>query len=121
MMEQIAQKVPMINRAMSLEKLYMQDEQHVMAYRIAERDRMDRQSSNLIAEKRGIKIGEKRGMEIGRTEGLEQGLEQGLERGKLESIKIVVKNLGAMQMKIDEIASIVGLSVDELKEIMKNG
>lgn len=53
------------------------------------------------------------GYKEGRKEGFEQGRNEGIEQGKL----MIANNLKKIGMNLDEISSITGLSLEELKSI----
>ena len=64
----------------------------------------------------GLKQGKEEGLKQGKEEGLKQGKEEGLKQGK-EEIKKIVKNLIKMQLTIEQIQEITGLSNDEITKI----
>ena len=53
----------------------------------------------------------------GKQEGIKQGIEQGTRRGIEENQKSIVKNMKDANYKVEDIAKITGLSVQEIKKI----
>lgn len=50
----------------------------------------------------------------------EEGRQEGLEQGKKSAIENIVLNLNAKDMPIEEIANVVEISVDNVKEIINS-
>lgn len=63
----------------------------------------------------GIQQGFERGLEQGMQQGLEQGMQQGLEQGMQQGRIEMAKKMLALGMPLKEIASITGLSEDEVE------
>lgn len=59
----------------------------------------------------GIRQGIKQGIEKGRNEGIKQGI----EKGRNEGVKAVAKSMMQKGFDIDTIASLTGLSIEDLK------
>lgn len=53
----------------------------------------------------------------GRKEGKEEGIEQGIEKGRLEGISMTAAKMKQSGLDIALIASIAGLSVEEIKKM----
>ena len=53
----------------------------------------------------------------GKQEGIGQGIEQGIEQGSKDAKIGIVKNMKTANYKIEDIAKITGLSVDEINSI----
>ena len=73
--------------------------------KIRERDR--------IAEIEAIKAKEERMLKEASAKGLQQGIEQGLQQRSIE----IAKNLKSMNMDVDSIAAVTGLSIEKIKEL----
>lgn len=82
---------------------------------------MDRISSINTAKERGVEQGLKEGIEQGLKEGIEQGLkqgvEQGLKQGEEKSKKEMAKKMKKMQMKIEDIMELTGLTKEEIEKL----
>ena len=63
--------------------------------------------------------GRAEGREEGRAEGREEGRAEGREEGRAEGIAMVAKMMYAKGMDIDVIASMTGLSTDEVKSLCR--
>lgn len=63
--------------------------------------------------------GRAEGREEGRAEGREEGRAEGREEGRAESIAMVAKMMYAKGMDIDVIASMTGLSTDEVESLCR--
>lgn len=61
--------------------------------------------------------GRAEGREEGRAEGREEGRAEGREEGRAEGIAMVAKMMYAKGMDIDVIASMTGLSTDEVESL----
>ena len=61
-------------------------------------------------------------MEKGMEKGMKQGMEKGIEQGRQEGenhIKVqTVKNMASMNMSVDVISQVTGLSQEEVKNIL---
>jgi predicted transposase/invertase (TIGR01784 family) len=96
-MEQIAQRVPMIKKAMTVEEIFMKSEHDKYLYEIREKAKHD--GNNLIY--------------TARMEGLEEGIEKGMEKGKLET----AHNLLKAGVAIEIIAEATGFSLKEIRKL----
>ena len=65
------------------------------------------------------KEGRAEGREEGRAEGREEGRAEGREEGRAEDIAMVAKMMYAKGMDIDVIASMTGLSTDEVENLCR--
>lgn len=63
--------------------------------------------------------GRAEGREEGRAEGREEGRAEGREEGRAEGIAMVAKMMYAKGMDIDVIASMTGLSTDEVESLCR--
>lgn len=63
--------------------------------------------------------GRAEGREEGRAEGREEGRAEGREEGRAEGIAMVAKMMFAKGMDIDVIASMTGLSTDEVESMCR--
>ena len=63
--------------------------------------------------------GRAEGREEGRAEGREEGRAEGREEGRAEGIAMVAKMMFAKGMDIDVIASMTGLSTDEVESLCR--
>ncbi|WP_295366400.1 Rpn family recombination-promoting nuclease/putative transposase [uncultured Prevotella sp.] len=63
--------------------------------------------------------GRAEGREEGRAEGKEEGRAEGREEGRAEGIAMVAKMMFAKGMDIDVIASMTGLSTDEVESLCR--
>ena len=63
--------------------------------------------------------GRTEGREEGRAEGREEGRAEGREEGRAEGIAMVAKMMFAKGMDIDAIASMTGLSTDEVESLCR--
>ena len=63
--------------------------------------------------------GRAEGREEGRAEGREEGRAEGREEGRAEGIAMVAKMMYAKGMSVDVIASMTGLSTDEVENLCR--
>ncbi len=78
-----------------------------------------------FALKQGIEQGKEEGREQGRKEGRKQGrkqgrkegIEQGIEQGRKEKAIEMAKSLLTLEIDIEKIAKVTGLTIDEIEEI----
>ena len=61
----------------------------------------------------GFSAGEERGISIGRNEGISIGLSQGAHQKAVET----AKNLLSIGLSQDQIASVTGLSIEEIEKL----
>ena len=67
-------------------------------------------------KKQGIKEGKEQGIKEGKEQGIKEGKKQGIREGKLE----IAKNLLNVNLPLEQISNITGLSVDEIKSLTKD-
>ena len=79
-MEKIAEKEPMIRRAMTVEDIFTKNEEERRFYELREKGRRDYVNAMLTSERRG----RQEGLREGRQEGLREGATE--ERFKWESV-----------------------------------
>jgi predicted transposase/invertase (TIGR01784 family) len=94
-MERIAEKEPMLRKAMTIEEIFMKNEEERYFYELRERGRHDFESAVIAAEKRG-KL-------------------EGKEEGKLETARSML----ADAMAPDLIAKFTGLPVEQIEALRK--
>ena len=86
-----------------------------MSYMSEEEDKRKIQNS-LYNESR------EKGYNSGLKKGLKEGLKEGISKGKEEGIKegsvAVARNLLSMNMKIEDISKVTGLSIDEINKLL---
>ena len=92
------------------------------AYTPAELEDYDRYWDAISIEKTlmndALKRGKEQGMVLGREEGITIGEEKGREEGALETQQALVRKLVAKGMAVKEIASLMDLSVAEIKMLL---
>ncbi len=118
-MTQIAEKEPMINTAIDIEKMFLMDHKQRLAYVMSWKDMMyeaNRERRYQLGEEKALK----RGLEEGLQKGLKQGLEQGLEQGELLARQEMARTMLAEALSPELISKFTGLSKDEI-EALRNG
>ena len=73
-----------------------------------------------IRETRVYKDAVKEGIEIGKEEGIEIGKEEGMEKGIEKGLMIAIAKMAANNMTAEQIANILELDVEMVREAMKN-
>ncbi len=73
------------------------------------------------AREDALKEGLEQGIEKGIEQGLERGLEQGLEQGEHQKAVTVAKKLFKLDMTLEQIAQVSGLSVEALQRLDDEG
>ena len=68
-----------------------------------------------IQYEKGLEKGMAKGLEKGIRQGRNEGIKQGIEKGRNEGVKAVAKSMMQKGFDIDTIASLTGLSIEELK------
>ena len=86
-----------------------------MSYMSEEEDKIKIQNSlyNELREK-GYNSGLKKGLKEGLKEGISKGKEEGIKEGSVA----VARNLLSMNMKIEDISKVTGLSIDEINKLL---
>ena len=69
------------------------------------------------AKEQGREEGMEEGLAKGREEGLAKGREEGLAKGRAEGIALVAKMMYDKGMDVDAIASMIGMSKDEVERL----
>ncbi len=69
--------------------------------------------------KKGIEEGMKKGEEKGRKKGIEEGMKKGEEKGKKERDREIVGAMLAKGLKLQEIADLTGINVEEVEKGMQ--
>ena len=69
-----------------------------------------------LGYRKGLEEGEKYGLEKGREEGLAEGEKYGLEKGREEERSSIVLRMKELNIPLEQIMSITGLSADEVKQ-----
>ena len=69
------------------------------------------------AKEQGREEGRAEGLAKGREEGLAKGREEGLAKGRAEGIALVAKMMYDKGMDVDAIASMIGMSKDEVERL----
>ena len=64
---------------------------------------------------KGLEKGMAKGIEKGIRQGRNEGIKQGIEKGRNEGVKAVAKSMMQKGFDIDTIASLTGLSIEDLK------
>lgn len=65
----------------------------------------------------GLEQGLEQGMQQGMQQGLEQGMQQGLEQGKSATTRQIATSLKSANTNIEIIASVTGLSIEEINNL----
>ncbi|MBW5410948.1 hypothetical protein E6A50_11275 [Brachyspira hampsonii] len=72
-------------------------------------------------KKEGIEIGFQQGIEKGIKQGIKQGIERGIERGieqgEINKAKTIALNLKNINMSIEDISKMTGLSIEEIERL----
>jgi len=68
----------------------------------------------------GLKQGKEEGLKQGKEEGLKQGKEEGLKQGKEEEARKITVRLAKMNFTEEQIQDATGLSIDEIRKIIKD-
>ena len=105
-MERIAEQEPMVRRAMTVEDIFVKNEEERRLYELREKGRRDYINAILTSERRG----ELRGRQEGREEGMEKGLEKGREE--------VARSLFANGVPLDIITKSTGLPVERVRALV---
>ena len=98
-MEKISKDVEKLNRSKDFYQLFTDEEDREMI-RLSE-----------------IEMARKEGTELGIREGTEIGIKQGIEQGKKKNKIEIAKKMKDENFKIEDIAKITGLSIEEIKKI----
>ncbi len=94
-------------------KRFVADEKEMSAYN--ERDTFLYGQAAMLQYERAE--GKKEGIEIGFQKGIEKGIEQGIEQGEINKAKTIALNLKNINISIEDISKITGLSIEEIKNL----
>ena len=121
-MDQIAKEVPMIQKARTVEELFMQMEHERRLYELREKWLHDIATLQKHARQEGHKEGVEEGIEKGRREGIKKGVEkgrrEGVEKGRKEGLRTSARNMLRKGMPMALVAEVTGLSPDEVAALM---
>ena len=67
----------------------------------------------------GLAEGLERGREEGKVEGREEGKAEGMQAGERNKAVAIARNLIAAGMSQEEVARMTGLSVEELRQVIR--
>ena len=112
-MERIAEQEPMVRRAMTIEDIFMKNEEERHLYEIRENNRRDYYNAISTYEKRGIQKGLQEGMQKGMKKGMQKGMLKGMQKGKQEVAQLMLQK----NMPIKFIQEVTGLSEAEIRTI----
>jgi predicted transposase/invertase (TIGR01784 family) len=101
-MEKVAEMEPMIRRAITVEDVFMKNEEERRLYELREKGRRDYENAIQNSERRG------------KLEGLRAGELKGELKGKLE----VARSMLARGMPLQEVSEIAGLPIDRLQDLV---
>jgi predicted transposase/invertase (TIGR01784 family) len=110
-MESIAEKNPLIRRAMTVEDVFAQNERERILYEQREKGRRDYLNAMNTAERRGMEKGMEKGMAKGMAKGEERGRAAGLAESKLA---IARSMLADSSLSPEMISKFTGLPVEEI-------
>ncbi len=123
-MAQIAEKEPMINTAIDIEKMFLMDHMQRLAYVMSWKDMMyeaNRERRYQLGEekalKRGLEEGLQKGLKQGLEQGLEEGLEQGLEQGELLARQEMARTMLGEALPPELISKFTGFSKEEIEAL----
>jgi predicted transposase/invertase (TIGR01784 family) len=117
MMERIAEQEPMLRRAMTVEDIFMKNEEERRFYELREKGRRDYANAMLTSERRGEQKGMEKGLREGKQEGLREGEQKGKQEGLREGKKEIARSMLADAMSVDLISKFTGLTVKEIEAL----
>jgi predicted transposase/invertase (TIGR01784 family) len=100
-MEMITTKEPMIGRALTVEDVFVKNDEERRLYELREKGRLEFENAMFTAERRGEQRGELRGE----------------QRGELRGKQTAARSMLARNMQITLISEISGLSIEEIKAL----
>jgi predicted transposase YdaD len=76
-------------------------------------------ADNLIekGKQEGIQLGKREGIQLGKQEGIQLGKQEGIQIGDQRRAKQIVINMLAAAQSIEFIATVTGLTSEEIKKI----
>jgi predicted transposase/invertase (TIGR01784 family) len=113
-MELITAKEPMIQRAMTVEDVFVKNEEERRLYELREKSRLRLGNALYTAEQRGRQEGMQEGLQKGRQKGLQEGMQKGIQKGQQEERHAIVRSMLARDMPLSLVSEISGLSVEEI-------
>ncbi|MDR0616559.1 MAG: Rpn family recombination-promoting nuclease/putative transposase [Synergistaceae bacterium] len=124
-MEMITAKEPMIGRALTVEDVFVKNDEERRLYELREKGRLEFENAMFTAERRGELKGELKGkqegilegMRKGRQDGIQEGIQEGMRKGRHEGIQTTARSMLARDMPLALISEISGLSVEEIKAL----
>ena len=117
-MDQIAKEVPMIQKARTVEELFMQMEHERRLYELREKWLHDIATLQKHARQEGHKEGVEEGRREGIKKGVEKGRKEGVEKGRKEGLRTSARNMLRKGMPMALVAEVTGLSPDEVAALM---
>ena len=117
-MDQIAKEVPMIQKARTVEELFMQMEHERRLYELREKGLHDIATLQKHARQEGHKEGVEEGRREGIKKGVEKGRKEGVEKGRKEGLRTSARNMLRKGMPMALVAEVTGLSPDEVAALM---
>ena len=112
-MENIAMNTPAIKKALTIEEIFAQSEHERRLYELREKGLHDIATLRALVRKEGREEGREEGRQEGRQEGREEGLQEGVENTQ----RALVRRLLVKGHTFDQIADLVGLSLEEVKAL----
>jgi predicted transposase/invertase (TIGR01784 family) len=100
-MEIITAKEPMIGRALTVEDVFVKNEEERRLYELREKGRLRFENAVFTAERRG------------RQEGMEKGRQEGIQEGR----RAAARSMLARDLPLAMVSEISGLSIEEIKGI----
>jgi predicted transposase/invertase (TIGR01784 family) len=116
-MERIAEKVPLIKRAMTVEEIFAKNGEERRLYELREKGLRMHESAKRDAEARGRAEGIAEGEARGRAEGIAEGEARGEVRGEARGKRQVALSMLENGMSLDVISKVTGLRIDEINEL----
>ena len=90
------------------------------AYEIAGKEKQSLFMSNDEITRLDQEYHQKVGYQKGMQEGIEKGISKGIEQGSKEARDLMIQNMNKYNVPIDTIAKSANLSLEEVKEILRN-
>jgi predicted transposase/invertase (TIGR01784 family) len=108
-MEMITAKEPMIGRALTVEDVFVKNDEERCLYELREKGRLEFENAMFTAELRGEQRGELRGRQ--------DGIQEGMQKGRQEGIQVTARSMLARDLPLTLISEISGLSIEEIKTL----
>ncbi|MDR0615530.1 MAG: hypothetical protein LBG29_01880 [Synergistaceae bacterium] len=116
-MKMITAQEPMIGRALTVEDVFVKNDEERRLYELREKGRLEFQNAMFTAERRG----ELRGKQEGLLGGMQKGRQDGIQEGILEGMQKAARSMLARDLPLALISEISGLSVEEIKALKETG